>query len=143
VGTFFLDLFCGGIVSCSSAETTVGANVGESEKSVGVPEHKIYEVQRAIHERQSDKESPKLHRFQLSEIDNKLARRSQIRLSFLHIIQKPDKHLKLIRIPSWMFHFHETGVLIPRVTHEFRQTCWWLIVVSKFIWICKRTNPPS
>jgi hypothetical protein len=28
VGIFFLDLFCGGIVSCFSAETTVGTNVG-------------------------------------------------------------------------------------------------------------------
>jgi hypothetical protein len=31
VGTFFLDFFFGGIVSCFSAETTVGANVGGSE----------------------------------------------------------------------------------------------------------------
>jgi hypothetical protein len=28
VGTFFWDFFCGGIASCFSAETTVGANVG-------------------------------------------------------------------------------------------------------------------
>jgi hypothetical protein len=30
-----LDLFCGGIVSCSSAETTVGANVEGSENRKG------------------------------------------------------------------------------------------------------------
>jgi hypothetical protein len=29
VGTFFLDFFCGGIVSYFLTETTVGANVGE------------------------------------------------------------------------------------------------------------------
>jgi hypothetical protein len=31
VGTFFLDFFCGGIMSCFAAETTMGANVGGSE----------------------------------------------------------------------------------------------------------------
>jgi hypothetical protein len=60
VGTFFLDLFCGGIVSCSSAETMVDANVGGSEKSEGGPKHKNYEVKCAIYERQGDKESPKV-----------------------------------------------------------------------------------
>jgi hypothetical protein len=43
-------------VSCFSAETAVGANVGGSE---GVPEHKSYESKYAIHERQGNKESPK------------------------------------------------------------------------------------
>jgi hypothetical protein len=57
--------------------------------------------------------------FNYPKIDSKLARRSQIRLSFSHIVWKREKHLKLIRIPSWMFHFHETGVLIPRVIREF------------------------
>jgi hypothetical protein len=38
----------------------VTANVGGGgKKSVGVPEHKNYEIQRAIHERQGDKKSPK------------------------------------------------------------------------------------
>jgi hypothetical protein len=35
VGTFFLDLFCGGIMSCFSAETMVGANVGGSKNRKG------------------------------------------------------------------------------------------------------------
>jgi hypothetical protein len=30
---FFLDFFCGGIVSCSSAKNTVGANVGGYPKN--------------------------------------------------------------------------------------------------------------
>jgi hypothetical protein len=34
--------------------------LGVKKKTVGVPEHKIYEVQCAIHERQGDKESPKV-----------------------------------------------------------------------------------
>jgi hypothetical protein len=24
-----------------------------------------------------------------------------------------------------------------------KRACWWLIVVSKFVWTCKRTSPPS
>jgi hypothetical protein len=32
VGTFFLNFFCGGIVSCFSAETTMSANVGGGPK---------------------------------------------------------------------------------------------------------------
>jgi hypothetical protein len=37
VGTFFLDFFCGGIVSCFWAETTVGANVGGVRNRKGFP----------------------------------------------------------------------------------------------------------
>jgi hypothetical protein len=38
-GMFFLDLFCGGIVSCFSAETRCAPMLGVSENSVGIPEH--------------------------------------------------------------------------------------------------------
>jgi hypothetical protein len=37
VGVFFLDFFCGGIVSYFSAGTTVGANVGGWENRKGSP----------------------------------------------------------------------------------------------------------
>jgi hypothetical protein len=61
VGTFFLDLFCGGIVSCFSAEPRWVPMLGV--RKIGgnprTPEHKNNEIQRAIRERQRDKESPK------------------------------------------------------------------------------------
>jgi hypothetical protein len=44
VGTFFLDLFCGGIVSCSSTETMVGANVGGSKNRKGSPNTRVAKV---------------------------------------------------------------------------------------------------
>jgi hypothetical protein len=61
VGVFFLDFFCGGIVSCFSTETTVGANVegGRVRKSDGVPEHKSHKQVYESHEERGDKESPK------------------------------------------------------------------------------------
>jgi hypothetical protein len=37
MGVFFLDFFCGGIVSCFSAETTVGANIGGPKNRVESP----------------------------------------------------------------------------------------------------------
>jgi hypothetical protein len=60
VGTFFLNFFCGGIVSCFSAETTMSANVGGVRKSEGVPEHENHKWKHTIHERRGDKESPKV-----------------------------------------------------------------------------------
>jgi hypothetical protein len=41
VGLFFLDFFYGGIVSCFSAETTVGANVGGSENWMESPNTRV------------------------------------------------------------------------------------------------------
>jgi hypothetical protein len=38
-GMFFFDLFCGGIVSCFSAETRWTAMLGVSENSDEFPEH--------------------------------------------------------------------------------------------------------
>jgi hypothetical protein len=38
-GVFFLDLFCGGIVSCFSAETRWAPMLGVSENSDGIPKH--------------------------------------------------------------------------------------------------------
>jgi hypothetical protein len=39
-GMFFFDLFCGGIVSCFSAETRWAPMLGVSENSEGIPEHR-------------------------------------------------------------------------------------------------------
>jgi hypothetical protein len=36
---FFLDFFCGGIVSCSSAETRWAPMLGVSKKPYRIPEH--------------------------------------------------------------------------------------------------------
>jgi hypothetical protein len=41
MGVFFLDFFCRGIMSCFSAETTVGANVGESKNRMESPNTRI------------------------------------------------------------------------------------------------------
>jgi hypothetical protein len=41
VGTLFLDFFCGGIVSCFLAETTMGANVGGFENQKGPPNKRV------------------------------------------------------------------------------------------------------
>jgi hypothetical protein len=41
VGVFFLDLFCGGIVICFSAETRVGANVGGSQNRKESPNTRV------------------------------------------------------------------------------------------------------
>jgi hypothetical protein len=51
-------------------------------------------------------------------MDSRFARRSQIRLLFSHITWMAEKHLELVKIPSWMFPFHETDVFIPVVIHE-------------------------
>jgi hypothetical protein len=55
------------------------------------------------------------------EIDSRFAHRCQIRLLFSHITWRPKKHLRLIRISSWMFPFHETELFTPKEIHEFRQ----------------------
>jgi hypothetical protein len=47
-------------MSFSSTETTVGVNGGGSEKLEGVPEYESNEGRCTIHERQGDKESPKV-----------------------------------------------------------------------------------
>jgi hypothetical protein len=39
-GVLFFNIFCGDIVSCFFGWNTVGANVGGSEKSDVVPEHR-------------------------------------------------------------------------------------------------------
>jgi hypothetical protein len=63
VGTFFLDFFCGGMVSCFSAETTVGANVGGFENRLESLNTRITkqnrEQKRTSDDRWGDKESPK------------------------------------------------------------------------------------
>jgi hypothetical protein len=41
--------------------------------------------------------------------------------------------LKLIKIPSWMFHFHETGALIPRAIRELISR----ISANPTFWGCK------
>jgi hypothetical protein len=59
VGTFFLDLFCGGIVSCFFGWDHGGRQCWGVRKSDGVPEHKSHERKCTIHERRGDKESLK------------------------------------------------------------------------------------
>jgi hypothetical protein len=59
--------------------------------------------------------------FNHPKIDYRFTHRSQIRLLFSHITWRSEKHLRLIRISSWTFPFHETELFIPQVTHEFWQ----------------------
>jgi hypothetical protein len=58
VSVFFLYFFCGGIVSCFSAETTVGANVGGVRKSDGIPEHRVLERAHVGKNERGDKRNP-------------------------------------------------------------------------------------
>jgi hypothetical protein len=56
---FFLDFFCGGIVSCFFGWNHGGCQCLGVWKSDGVPEHKSHEQERTSHEKWGDKESPK------------------------------------------------------------------------------------
>jgi hypothetical protein len=62
-GTFFLDFFRGGIVSCFSTETTMGDNVGGSQIRLESPNTRVtnknHEQECTRHEEWGDKESPK------------------------------------------------------------------------------------
>jgi hypothetical protein len=57
--------------------------------------------------------------FNHSEIDNRFTHTSQIRLLCSRITWRSEKHLRLIRISPWTFHFHETELFIQKVIHEF------------------------
>jgi hypothetical protein len=61
---------------------------------------------------------PELRRFQSSWNRQQIrAKELDSAIIFAHCL-KAWKHLRIIRISSWTFPFHETGVFTPRVIHE-------------------------